>query len=68
MEDAKESIKKRCIYIENNPLYSEKMVLAAFEQVNKKCDNNYTTRYSLSKNLQSKEEILVDIIRKYSKV
>ena len=64
MPDALKSIKERCVYVKGSPKNSEEMVRKAFEGRNKILNNSYTTRYCLSKNQNSREKILFDIIDK----
>lgn len=67
MLDALESIKDRCIYVKGNPEDAESLVSAAFKDRHKQCINTYTTRYSISQDPRSREEILVDLIKEYAK-
>ena len=66
--EALKSIKERCIYIKGDPKDAESLVKKAFEQKEKKCNNTYTKKYSLSKDPRSREEILIDWINNYTTV
>ena len=66
ISEALETIKNRCIYVKGNPEDAESMVSAVFKGMHKECINTYTTRYSLSKDLRSREAILVDIIKEHA--
>ena len=62
MPAAKQSLKDRCIYIKGNINEAPQMVKKINNHKDKKCINNFTLKYSISKDPRKRESILSDII------